>query len=455
MKKLYKYQVQALSKAIEHDEYLLALDMGLGKTITALHWIKYWQNKNKVDNKPEYNTFIVCDSKKVNDWESEAKEIELSIYKLKSLTRFSSDLRELFAHNNGAIIIMSYNILRNLLNSGFQFINPINLVIDESQVLKNPKSKLTKLIRWWSFKYAKLLLLSGDPISKGYQNLYSQMMLLNLFDKKYRYKNFVNDYCRYYIPTGKHFQIINGYKNTEDLLETLYLKSYFLKTEQAIELPEQRDFFINTEIPKEYADVLKDKGIIKDKSSILCDTSIKLLHTLRQLCSGYFIDDKTKSIINVNDSKLSELNSLIENSTYSFSIFYNYVGELNTIKEFIKENHPEIVIYEINGQNDQLNLAISEQKRMIVLIQYQSGARGIDGLQHKIFNQIYYSLTLSGELFKQSKKRIHRIGQNQKVNYYYLFNKNSIENKIYKTLEKSIDYTLEMFNNDFNLTGEI
>ncbi|MCU9933633.1 hypothetical protein NWE61_00025 [Mycoplasmopsis felis] len=228
-----------------------------------------------------------------------------------------------------------------------------------------------------------------------------------------------------------------------------------MKTEQAIELPEQRDFFINTEIPKEYGDVLKDKGIIKDKSSILCDTSIKLLHTLRQLCSGYFIDDKTKSIINVNDSKLSELNSLIENSIYSFSIFYNYVGELNTIKEFIKENHPEIVIYEINGQNDQLNLAINEQKRMIVLIQYQSGARGIDGLQHKIFNQIYYSLTLSGELFKQSKKRIHRIGQNQKVNYYYLFNKNSIENKIYKTLEKSIDYTLEMFNNDFNLTGEI
>ncbi|MCU9940383.1 SNF2-related protein [Mycoplasmopsis felis] len=188
MKKLYKYQVQALSKAIEHDEYLLALDMGLGKTITALHWIKYWQNKNKVNNKPEYNTFIVCDSKKVNDWENEAKEIGLNIYKLKSLTRFSSNLRKLFTHNNGAIIIMSYNILRNLLNSGFQFLNPINLVIDESQVLKNPKSKLTKLIRWWSFKYAKLLLLSGDPISKGYQNLYSQMMLLNLFDKKYRYK---------------------------------------------------------------------------------------------------------------------------------------------------------------------------------------------------------------------------------------------------------------------------
>ncbi|MCU9939262.1 hypothetical protein NW739_00160 [Mycoplasmopsis felis] len=136
---------------------------------------------------------------------------------------------------------------------------------------------------------------------------------------------------------------------------------------------------------------------------------------MRQLCSGYFIDDKTKSIINVNDSKLSELNSLIENNIYSFSIFYNYVGELNTIKEFIKENHPEIVIYEINGQNDQLNLAINEQKRMIVLIQYQSGARGIDGLQHKIFNQIYYSLTLSGELFKQSKKRIHRIDKIKKL----------------------------------------
>ncbi|MCU9933064.1 hypothetical protein NWQ33_04055 [Mycoplasmopsis cynos] len=90
-----------------------------------------------------------------------------------------------------------------------------------------------------------------------------------------------------------------------------------MKTEQAIELPEQRDFFINTEIPKEYGDVLKDKGIIKDKSSILCDTSHKVITYIETIVFSYFIDDKTKSIINVNDSKLSELNSLIENSIYT------------------------------------------------------------------------------------------------------------------------------------------
>ncbi|MCU9936919.1 hypothetical protein NWP96_07825 [Mycoplasmopsis cynos] len=33
--------------------------------------------------------------------------------------------------------------------------------------------------------------------------------------------------------------------------------------------------------------------------------------------------------------------------------------------------------------------------------------------------------------------------------------KTALKIRIYKTLEKSIDHTLEMFNNDFNLTGEI
>ena len=61
---------------------------------------------------------------------------------------------------------------------------------------------------------------------------------------------------------------------------------------------------------------------------------------------------------------------------------------------------------------------------------------------------IYFTPPLSSELFEQSKKRIHRIGQNRPCFYYYLTCEKSIEEKIYETLGKRKDYTDALFEMD-------
>ena len=58
---------------------------------------------------------------------------------------------------------------------------------------------------------------------------------------------------------------------------------------------------------------------------------------------------------------------------------------------------------------------------------------------------IYFSLPLSSELFEQSKKRIHRIGQERPCFYYIMLCKGSIEEKILSTLEMRQDYTEVLF----------
>ena len=62
---------------------------------------------------------------------------------------------------------------------------------------------------------------------------------------------------------------------------------------------------------------------------------------------------------------------------------------------------------------------------------------------------IYFSLPLSSELFEQSKKRIHRIGQKNKCTYYIFMCENSVEQKIYNTLQERKDYTDKLFEKDF------
>ena len=85
--------------------------------------------------------------------------------------------------------------------------------------------------------------------------------------------------------------------------------------------------------------------------------------------------------------------------------------------------------------------AYENENNSITLCQYQSGSMG-HNLQ-KCNKIIYFSPPLSSELYEQSKKRIHRIGQADKCVYYKLIS--GIEWNIYKTLDMRKDYTEELF----------
>ena len=58
---------------------------------------------------------------------------------------------------------------------------------------------------------------------------------------------------------------------------------------------------------------------------------------------------------------------------------------------------------------------------------------------------IYFTLTDKSELFEQSKKRIHRIGQDKPCFYYLLMCRNSVEEAILRALKMRRDFTDELF----------
>lgn len=182
---------------------------------------------------------------------------------------------------------------------------------------------------------------------------------------------------------------ILGYKNVEHLKQRL--KEYgavFMKTEEAIELPEQIDNVIKIENTKEYKQFKKDRIITVDKL-LIGDTSLTKLLYLRQLAGLY------------NKNKLQAIKDLIESTEDRLIIFYNFNEERKQISQII--DRPLSVI-----SGDMKDLSNYEKyDNSITLVQYQAGATGVN-LQ-KANKVIYYSLPLSSELFEQSKKRIHRI----------------------------------------------
>ena len=99
----------------------------------------------------------------------------------------------------------------------------------------------------------------------------------------------------------------------------------------------------------------------------------------------------------------------------------------------------------INGSVKNLD-NYNTQDNAITFCQYQAAAMGVN-LQ-KANKIVYFSLPLSSELFEQSKKRTHRIGQVNPCFYYIMTCKNSIEEKILETLKKRQDYTERLFINN-------
>ena len=150
---------------------------------------------------------------------------------------------------------------------------------------------------------------------------------------------------------------------------------------------------------------------------------------LRQLCNS--------------ENKIGMLKTLVESTNDRVIIFYNFDIELELLQQFMQKLKRPISF--INGHKKDLS-CYNKFEDSVTLVQYQSGSSGVN-LQ-KANKIIYYSPPIKSDFYEQSKKRIHRIGQDKKCTYWKLITRDSIEQRIYNTLDKKRDYTEELFKHD-------
>ncbi|MFN2438039.1 MAG: SNF2-related protein [Chitinophagaceae bacterium] len=115
---------------------ILADDMGLGKTVQALSFLKHY-----LDEYGELKSLVVCPTTLIYNWENEIKKFcpTLTYYIHHGPQRLRQPL-ELQKHN---IIITTYGTLRSDIKVFTQIMLDY-VVLDESQAIKNPSSKVTK-----------------------------------------------------------------------------------------------------------------------------------------------------------------------------------------------------------------------------------------------------------------------------------------------------------------------
>ena len=412
---LFDFQKEVLNRTEGKNRVAYFLDMGLGKTFVGTE-------KMLLLGSPR--NLIICQKSKIEDW----------VNHVVSFTNFSvfdlTDKKQLteFLNLQSGVGIINYELAwrrPDLLK-----LSDYTLMLDESSLIQNRKTKQSKFVL--KLNPTNVILLSGTPTSGKYENLWTQANLLGWDIKERTYLSQYVNWEKINVGIGRLINIVhrkNPYKNVDRLKRKFREHgAIFLKTEDVIELPTQREIEIKVKPSKEYGIFLKDAIVTVKGRTLVGDMRLTFRLYLRQLAAQY------------SNDKLKAFEDLILSTEDRLIVFYNFNDELHEIEK-ICEKHSRPVS-KVNGSEKNLD-NYNRFENSITLVQYQAGSMGLNlQLANKV---IYFSPTESSENFEQSKKRIHRVGQNRACFYFKLIVKNSIEEVIYRALARKKNFTDELF----------
>lgn len=440
------HQQKALDLTEDKNRVAYYLDMGLGKTFVGAE--KVYLLNNDVN-------LVICQKSKIDDWVEHFNTFypDYSVFDLTKkvqAVRFREliETDKFYDYDLQIIGVINYDL--TFRRPYIAHIRDFTLTLDESSLISNEKAKRSKFIL--KLTPESVVLLSGTPTAGKYERLWSQCQLLGWnISKKAFYSSYIEtEWVEY---GGFKREVVTGYKNVEHLKKKLAeYGCVFMKTEDAgIVLPEQVEQNIFVKPTKEYRYFMKNSYLLldtvnlvqfKDSSDfygndvtphieLVGDNSLTKMLYARQLCGQY------------HKEKLEAFKDLLQSTEDRLIVFYNFNEELDRLRKICKGLDRETSY--VNGEGKSLD-AYNNVSNSVTFIQYQAGAMG--GNFQKANKIIYYTLPLgkgSCDLWEQSKKRIHRIGQKSTCFYYYLLVKGSIEEKNFKALRQGKELTDELF----------
>ena len=425
---------------------ILADDMGLGKTVQALTMLEYFKKTND-----KLTAVVVCPTTLIYNWQNEIKKFTpgLTVHIHHGSTR-TRNLEELKSAN---IIITTYGTLRSdiqlLLKIHFDYV-----VLDESQAIKNPSSKVTKAASL--LNATNRVCMSGTPLQNNTFDIYAQMNFLNpglLGSVEFFRNEFAN-------PIDKF-----GEQEQKDHLRKLLYPFILRRTKEQVakDLPEKTEQILFCEMEDEQRKVydayrnsyrekilgsIDQQGIGKSQLTIL-----QGLMKLRQICDSPAILNEEEKFPN-NSIKLDELTrEITENiGDHKALIFSQFLGMLALIKEKLIE--AKIPFEYFDGSTSAIDREKAVQSFQnndevrVFLISLKAGGVGLNltAADYVYIVDPWWNPAVE----QQAIDRTHRIGQTKNIFAYRMICIDTIEDKILQLQERKRILAKELIADDAN-----
>lgn len=432
--KLEGYQ-KAISDLIVKLPYVgIFARMGCGKTLATLHSLF-----ELMYNRPEVEHVLVIAPKRVAQY-TWTQEIEKWGFPFTvAVAVGSKQVREDAVRAHKQITIINRENVPWLVKNNPWYWDMV--VIDESSSFKSYTSLRFKALKAVKGKYSRCVLLTGTPAPRGYQNLWSQIYLLDRGKRLgVTITKFRQDYLYPKITSGAivyQYELRAGAKEEIDhkLSDICFglTDDTKVKSARVVDITAQMD----DKTKKLYKKFKQDQVVSLGSEEITAVTAGVLSNKLLQFASGS-VYTKPPHYYVFHRLKLDLLHEIIDSEDgQNILVFYNYKHE----RERIMEEFPDAEDLDVDKwQNGQQRLALAHPASCGHGLNLQSGGSIC----------VWFSLTFDLELYEQANARLDRKGQTEDVTIYRLLVEGTRDMDVVKALEKK-GYTQNEFINSLKL----
>jgi len=475
LKEPFLHQLKA--RRICHDtninNFAYLMEMGTGKTITAIMDLMILHHEKGVDNcvifapksvyrnwYKEITEFVAPEKTKyaISTWDPSLKDpvtkanlTDLLVKSLIPLNIFLMNI-EAISSPKGVKFLEKYLSVQDKKNT--------MMIVDESTVIKTHNAKRTKNLLKLTKDLGYKRILTGTPVTKSPLDIYTQFAFLdpkilgqsNYYAFRARYAKIINR------PTsgGRHFPLITGYQRLDELEEKIYSAAFRVKKEECTDLPEK--IYMKRFIPMSKEQLVAYESLRRNAMFVFNDKTTTTVNRLSQIvklhqvCCGFTINDHGE-IHDLPNKRYDELLDVLEEVDGKVIIWATYRHNIETITRKLKEKYGETkadAFYGDTASDDRLELVKNFQNEdhdlTYLVANPKTGGYGITlTASHTV---VYFSNNYDLEIRLQSEDRAHRIGQKNKVTYVDFVCQGTVDEKILTALKNKVDIASQVIGDE-------
>jgi SNF2 family DNA or RNA helicase len=346
-------------------------------------------------------------------------------------------VESLFASAKGVMPFLAINYDSIITAKGKALVNRflgnwprVYFIFDESTRLKNPKAARTEACIAFARRAAYRRVLSGTPILKSLEDMYSPYDTIQPGATGFRnFFAFRNYYCQMVpIPGARsiHAKRIVGYRNQNELHANV--APYTTRIPSSEFARQSTPTFMRVHCPmnqrQEQTYMTMAAALLADLGNgniLTVDNALTRTAKLLQIASGFIMDDD-RNVVWLSDSKITTMNDILDELDEPVIVFAPYIALMDAAEIAIRER-ADRPVFRYRNRDD----VEAWKKEGGALVGNQASGLGIGQNLQKAAATIYLANPFSSEARWQSLARTDRTGQERQVRYWDLVSPNTID----------------------------
>lgn len=424
------YHVEGVTALIEHPHVGLLWDPGMGKTSTTLTAIAHFRRLEAIRRalivvpiRPMYLAW----PKEIQKWDH-LNHLSYSIL-------HGSKKEERLNSLSDICLINPEGLKWLITNGGLDKIKCDMLVIDESTKFKDSSSVRFKLLKPHIPRFGRRVILTGEPIPKGYIDLFGQLYIV---DQGKSLGKFITHYrTMYFFPAGYggyDWRLRQG--ADKEILEKIKDVVHRLDAHDHLEMAELKFNDIEVELDPESRRIYKqfedDFIATVGDATILSPNAAAVGSKCRQVANGG-VYDEFGTAHPIHDIKTEAIVDLVEElQGQPLLVFYEFKHDLERLKRVFPT--APCLTGATGAKLEKMDKDFNAGEIPVLLAHPASAGHGLN-LQGACHNVCFYGLTWDLDLYHQAYKRVWRQGQkNPWVMVHRIMATKTLDQVVAKTL---------------------